>query len=196
MDRRKWTYPYQRWSTDRWLTLYFAVCYTGIILIVGAMVAWFTDEVSGWGWVAVIVGPLLGITIIFVQWRQVIAGVALSDLGVRVRTVPSTKILPWSEIRDFVADEADPGPWELYTRVLSWSWNDTAMMGMFIKLHDGRLIGTPIRLGVRPTFRTGRGKWTPGGPDEFLPRLEGQALLDAMRERLARETTPRVGPPR
>lgn len=150
---------------------------------------------SFWGWVMVIVAPLGVVTFMAVQWRQVMAGLAVSDTGVRVRTVLRTRILAWSEIQDFIAEEADPGPWEWWARMSNWRWQDSAVMGMFIKLRDGELVGTPIRLGTRPTFTTRHGPWTPGGPDEFLYPHEGQALLIAMRQRLAQQSTA-VGDPR
>jgi GNAT superfamily N-acetyltransferase len=188
MDRPKWTYPYQRWNADRMLTVLVAVSLTVTFTSIGSVLVATVSPPTGWSLVPAIVFPLAALIVVIVQWRQVMAGFAVSDAGIRVRTVLQTNVLLWHEIRDFVAAEADPGPWEWLARVQQWKWDDAAVMGLFVQRHDGELIATPIRLGVRPAFR-GRGfPWTPGGPDEFIGRDQGYALLAAMRQRLARET--------
>jgi Bacterial PH domain len=186
----KWRYPYPRWGIDRWLTLHFAICSTLLFPCIGFGVLVATSSaLSPWGWLAATFGALVIAAIIAVQWRQVLAGLAVGDAGVRVRTVLSTRVMPWSEIRDFVADEADPGPWEWLARTGTWHWHDPAVLGVFVKLRTGELVRTPIRLGARPTFTMGTNRWTPGGPDEFLYSYQGQAVLAALRQQLGQHAT-------
>jgi len=167
------------------LTLLLAACCTSVLGFIGLVAVLTMPALSVRGWMVVVICIIVGVAIVVMQWRQAMAGFAISDGGVRVRTVFVTRVLPWSEISDFVAEEADPGPLEWLGRMSFWKWDDPGVLGMFIELHNGELIGTPIRLGPRPVMGNPRFGGPPGGQDEFLQVPQGQALLTALRQRLA-----------
>jgi hypothetical protein len=157
-----------------------AVGLTVIVLSIGVPIA-FSASITGW---LVYLGvSLVGLTL---GWRAALTGLCFDDKGVRVRTLGLTRILPWTQIRRFVIDEADLSPIELNVRFRYGQWQDNALYGIFVVMKDGRLIGTPLRCGPPPKSPTLRdGLWD---SNELLSPREVQYILETLHHELARHS--------
>ena len=100
MRGQAWVYPYPRWSLERSMLFFLAICATGAALSVGLMVY------LSMGLVGKLVYPVISLVVVTVVWRRALAGLAFNRDAVRVRTTVWTRVLPWADIRRFVVDTA------------------------------------------------------------------------------------------